>query len=205
MQGYRNETHAGGELRNSQLRERRRDPCMNSGGRAPADVGGEPTSLYRKSQKSFHFDRGHRGDGTHGSLPMPFSMLYTRGELRCKYKPCHAVLWARRDDRFAFYNPPVYYLTMSRFIQISQIESRNDTLSFSARLHARLSASRPHSSPPSRGKRYGEGARQTHGGARAHASTPHALRLIDRSRVHPASPAPVCSTWVSDEEGRQIG
>ena len=52
-------------------------------------------------------------------------------------------------------------------------------------------------------KRWAKGRIARH--ARAHASTPHALRLIDRSRVHPASPVPACSTWVSDEEGRQIG
>ena len=32
------QTHAGGELRNSQNKRGRRDPFMNSGGRAPADI-----------------------------------------------------------------------------------------------------------------------------------------------------------------------
>ena len=36
------QTHAGGELRNSQNKRMRQDPYMNSGERAPADMGGEP-------------------------------------------------------------------------------------------------------------------------------------------------------------------
>ena len=45
------QTHAGGELRNSQNKRGRRDPYMNSGGRAPADMGGEPPNGRAKGQR----------------------------------------------------------------------------------------------------------------------------------------------------------
>jgi hypothetical protein len=46
------ETHADGELRDSHRKKVRRDPNMNSGGSAPADVGGEPPNGRAKGATS---------------------------------------------------------------------------------------------------------------------------------------------------------
>jgi hypothetical protein len=52
----RNETHADGELRNTQNKRVRRDPSMNSAGRTPADVGGEPPDGRAKGQRALFRD-----------------------------------------------------------------------------------------------------------------------------------------------------
>ena len=55
------QTHAGGELRNSQNKRMRQDPYLNSGGRAPADMGGEPPDGRAKGQRASSQNRMFRG------------------------------------------------------------------------------------------------------------------------------------------------
>jgi hypothetical protein len=72
------ETHADGELRDSHRKKVRRDPNMNSGGSAPADVGGEPPNGRAKGQRASSRNRMCRGPLKRRSIRPSSRMPTTR-------------------------------------------------------------------------------------------------------------------------------